>query len=44
MNLLADIRTRALASLIPPPRLQLLQWNIHLPEGVSARRDQRSCH
>jgi hypothetical protein len=36
---LAAIRTRALASLIPPPRLQLSNWieaNIRLPEGVSA--------
>jgi hypothetical protein len=36
---LATIRTRALASLIPPPRLRLSEWienNIKLPEGVSA--------
>jgi hypothetical protein len=39
MNLLADIRARALASLIPPPRTALSEWieaNIKLPEGVSA--------
>jgi phage terminase large subunit GpA-like protein len=33
------VRVRALASLIPPPRLQLSQWieqNIRLPEGISA--------
>jgi phage terminase large subunit GpA-like protein len=38
-TLLATIRTRALASLIPPPRLHLSDWierNIRLPEGVSA--------
>ena len=32
------VRVRALASLIPPPRLQLSQWierEIVLPEGVS---------
>jgi phage terminase large subunit GpA-like protein len=37
--LLADIRTRALASLVPPPRLRLSEWiegEIVLPEGVSA--------
>jgi hypothetical protein len=37
--LLAEIRTRALASLIPPPRLRLSEWIEHdfrLPEGVSA--------
>jgi hypothetical protein len=36
---LTAIRTRALRSLIPPPRLQLSEWiesNIRLPEGVSA--------
>ena len=36
---LADIRDRALASLIPPPRIALSDWieeNIRLPEGVSA--------
>lgn len=36
---LATIRTRALAALIPPPRLRLSTWieaNIRLPEGVSA--------
>ena len=34
-----NVRTRALAAPIPPPRLQLSQWiekNIRLPEGVSA--------
>jgi hypothetical protein len=39
MTTLADIRARALRSLIPPPRLHLSQWiesNIRLPEGVSA--------
>ncbi|GMO87150.1 phage terminase large subunit family protein [Bradyrhizobium ottawaense] len=39
MNALCEIRTRALRSLIPPPRLQLSDWieaNIRLPEGVSA--------
>jgi hypothetical protein len=39
MTALATIRTRALRSLIPPPRLQLSEWiesNIRLPEGVSA--------
>jgi len=39
MNLLADIRIRALASLIPSPRIALSDWieaNIKLPEGVSA--------
>jgi phage terminase large subunit GpA-like protein len=38
-ELLADIRTRALVSLIQPPRLRLSEWieaNIKLPEGVSA--------
>ena len=37
--MLAAIRARALAALIPPPRLHLSQWieqNIRLPEGVSA--------
>jgi hypothetical protein len=37
--LLAEIRTRALASLIPPPQLRLSEWiegEIVLPEGVSA--------
>jgi hypothetical protein len=36
---LATIRRRALASLIPPPRLPLSTWieaNVRLPEGVSA--------
>ena len=36
---LADIRRRALAALIPPPRLPLSQWieaNLRIPEGVSA--------
>jgi hypothetical protein len=36
---LADLRRRALRSLIPPPRLKLSTWideNIRLPEGVSA--------
>jgi len=35
----ADIRRRALAALVPPPRLPLSDWieaNIRLPEGVSA--------
>ena len=34
-----EIRRRALAALIPPPRLRLSEWieaNIRLPEGVSA--------
>jgi hypothetical protein len=34
-----DIRRRALASLVPPPRLKLsasIEQNIRLPEGVSA--------
>ena len=38
-RMLATIRTRALRSLIPPPRLALSSWiekNIKLPEGVSA--------
>ena len=38
-TLLECIRRRALASLIPPPRLKLSTWiekNIRLPEGVSA--------
>ena len=37
--LLAEIRTRALASLMPPPRLRLSEWierELRLPEGVSA--------
>ena len=36
---LADIRRRALAALIPPPRLALSEWiesHMQLPEGVSA--------
>jgi phage terminase large subunit GpA-like protein len=36
---IADIRTRALRSLIPPPRLRLSQWierELVLPEGTSA--------
>jgi phage terminase large subunit GpA-like protein len=36
---IADIRRRAFAALIPPPRLHLSEWieaNIRLPEGVSA--------
>lgn len=36
---ITDIRSNALRSLIPPPRLQLSEWietNIRLPEGVSA--------
>jgi hypothetical protein len=44
-TLLSDIRTRALASLIPPPRLQSWQWielNIRLPEGVIALPDRSS--
>jgi hypothetical protein len=39
MTTLADVRSRALRALIPPPRLQLSTWiegNIRLPEGVSA--------
>ena len=39
MTTLAHIRSSALRSLIPPPRLQLSQWieaNIKLPEGFSA--------
>jgi phage terminase large subunit GpA-like protein len=39
MATFADIRARALCSLIPPPRLKLSEWiesNIRLPEGVSA--------
>ena len=38
-KLIPNIRRRALASLIPPPRLRLSEWieaNIVLPEGVSA--------
>ena len=38
-NTLATIRARALAALIPPPRLHLSQWierEIVLPEGTSA--------
>jgi phage terminase large subunit GpA-like protein len=34
-----DVRRRAIASLIPPPRLRLSEWidrEIVLPEGVSA--------
>jgi phage terminase large subunit GpA-like protein len=37
--LLAEIRSRVLASLIPPPRLRLSEWiesQLRLPEGVSA--------
>jgi phage terminase large subunit GpA-like protein len=37
--LLADILTRALTSLIPPPKLALSTWierELRLPEGVSA--------
>jgi hypothetical protein len=37
--LLAEIRSRALAALIPPPRLCLSEWierQLRLPEGVSA--------
>lgn len=36
---LPDVRTRALRSLIPPPRLRLSEWieqNIYLPSDVSA--------
>jgi phage terminase large subunit GpA-like protein len=36
---LAEIRARALSSLIPPPRLRLSEWierEIVLPDGVSA--------
>jgi phage terminase large subunit GpA-like protein len=39
MTTIADIRTRALRSLIPPPRLQLSEWieqTIKLPQDVSA--------
>jgi phage terminase large subunit GpA-like protein len=39
MTTLTDIRHRALASLIPPPRLTLSDWierHIRLPEGISA--------
>ena len=39
MGNIAAIRARALAALIPPPRLHLSQWieaNIRLPEGTSA--------
>lgn len=39
MGTLADIRSRALAALIPPPHIALSDWieeNIRLPEGVSA--------
>jgi hypothetical protein len=39
MTTLTEIRTRALASLIPPPRLHFSEWierEIVLPEGVSA--------
>ena len=38
-TLLAEVRRRALAALIPPPRLHLSEWieqNIVLPEGTSA--------
>jgi phage terminase large subunit GpA-like protein len=39
MNTVADVRARALRSLIPPPKLNLADWieaNIVLPESVSA--------
>lgn len=39
MNDLAGIRSHALASLVPPPRLRLSEWiesNLWLPEGVSS--------
>jgi hypothetical protein len=39
MNTLVDIRTGALSSLKPPPRIALSDWieaNIKPPEGVSA--------
>ena len=39
MTAIAEIRARALRSLLPPPRLRLSEWieaNIRLPEGVSA--------
>jgi Phage terminase large subunit (GpA) len=39
MTRVADVRARALRSLIPPPRLRLAAWikrEIVLPEGVSA--------
>ena len=38
-ELLAEVRRRALAALIPPPRLHLSEWierEIVLPEGTSA--------
>src|SRR3954471_8572206 len=38
-NLLAAMERRALAALIPPPRLQLSEWieaNVRLPAGASA--------
>jgi hypothetical protein len=41
MTILATIRSNALHSLIPPPRLQLSEWieqNIKLPEGVARTR------
>jgi phage terminase large subunit GpA-like protein len=39
METLANVRRRAFAALIPPPRVALPEWieqNIRLPEGVSA--------
>lgn len=39
MSFLAEVRSRALRSLVPPPRLRLSDWierEIVLPEGVSA--------
>lgn len=39
MTTLAEIRSRALRQLVPPPRLRLSEWieaNIFLPEGTSA--------
>ncbi len=42
-SLLSDIRRRALAALIPPPRLSLSEWietHMRLPEGVSSMPGQ----
>ena len=39
MTTLAEVRTAALRSLIPPPRVKLSEWiegNLRLPEGLSA--------
>src|SRR5688572_19671441 len=38
-SLTADVRRRAMAALVPPPRLALSEWiesGLRLPEGVSA--------